>query len=203
MHRLAFTLALVLAAVVAASSATGAHKNGPIPGTGCGGALWRLMTLSDADRGKVDLTRRATSIADLAELRSPGTIGLRRTSDFVRRDWRLRVVVDRYRIASNGEIVLILYSIPSGSYMNAYLPNPHCLTARTRDRTGILAARRALTDHCPHATASWQLLGASVDVSGVGFWNPVRTTRGGLPNGAELRPLTNLQIVSGCGVASG
>jgi hypothetical protein len=203
MHRLAFTLALVLAAVVAASSATGAHKNGPIPGTGCGGELWRLMTLSDADRGKVDLTRRATSIADLAELRPPRTIGSRRTSDFVRRDWRLRVVVDRYRIASNGEIVLILYSIPSGSYMNAYLPNPHCLTARTRDRSGILAARRALTDHCPHATTSWQLLGASVDVSGVGFWNPVRTTRGALHNGAELRPLTNLQIVSGCGVASG
>jgi hypothetical protein len=203
MHRLAFTLALVLAAVVAASSATGAHKNGPIPGTGCGGTLWRLMTLSDADRGRVDLTRRATSIADLAELQPPRTIGLRRTTDFERRDWRLRVVVDRYRIASNGEIVLLLYSIPSGSYMNAYLPNPHCLTAKTRDRTGILAARRAFTDHCPHATASWQLLGASVDISGVGFWNPVRTTRGALRNGAELRPLTNLQIVSGCGVAAG
>lgn len=203
MHRLAFTLALVLAAVVAASSATGAGKIGPIPGTGCGGTLWRLMTLSDVDRARVDLTRKPTSIADLAELQPPHTIGLRRTTDFVRRDWRLRVVIDRYRIASNGEIVLILYSIPSGSYMNAYLPNPGCLTAKTRDRSGILAARRAFTDRCPPATAAWQLLGASVDVSGVGFWNPVRTTRGALRNGAELRPLTNLQIVSGCGVASG
>ena len=66
----------------------------------------------------------------------------------------------------------------------------------------MMAARDEFTKHCPPATAAWQLLGATVDISGVGFWNSVRTTRGALPNGAELRPLTNLQIVSGCGVAA-
>ena len=66
----------------------------------------------------------------------------------------------------------------------------------------MIAARHAFTDHCPRPTAQWQLLGASVDVSGVGFWNSVRTTRGALPNGAELRPLTNLSIVTGCGIGS-
>ena len=54
--------------------------------------------------------------------------------------------------------------------------------------------------HCPAPTTQWQLLGASVDVSGVGYWNPSTATRGALPNGAELRPLTNFKIVSGCGV---
>jgi hypothetical protein len=49
-------------------------------------------------------------------------------------------------------------------------------------------------------TAAWQLLGVTVDVAGVGFWNPSKRTRGALVNGAELRPLTNLRIVSGCGV---
>jgi len=82
--------------------------------------------------------------------------------------------------------------------MNAYLANPHCLTKRTRDRTGLIAARRSFTTHCPPATASWQLLGASVDLAGVGYWNPSTVTRGALPNGAELRPLTNFRIVSGC-----
>ena len=37
-------------------------------------------------------------------------------------------------------------------------------------------------------------------VAGVGFWNPRAVTRGALPTGAELRPLTNFKIVSGCGV---
>ena len=114
--------------------------------------------------------------------------------------WRLHAVVDRYRIASNGEIVLILFSIDTGQYMNAYLPNPVCLGGRARDRSGMVAARRQFSSHCAPVTAAWQLLGATVDVAGVGFWNPSKQTRGALPNGAELRPLTNLRIVFGCGV---
>lgn len=114
----------------------------------------------------------------------------------------MRTVVDRYRIASNGEIVLSLYSIESAQYINAYLPNPNCLGPDARDRTGMIAARRELTSHCPTVIAPWQLIGVTVDIGGVGFWNPTTTTRGALPNGAELRPLTNFKIVSGCGVGS-
>jgi hypothetical protein len=160
------------------------------------------MTFSDADRARVVLDRIPTDIASVADLRTPPKIGIRRTTKFQLHSWRLGVVVDRYRIASNGEIALVLYSIPAAKYMNAYFPNPRCLSKRTRDRAGILAARRAFTGHCPHATAAWQLLGATVDLSGIGFWNASRATRGALPNAAELRPLTNFKIVSGCGVAT-
>jgi len=96
--------------------------------------------------------------------------------------------------------VLILYSIDSAQYMNAYLPNPRCLGPNARDRTGMIAARRQLTEHCPPVKASWELLGITVDIGGVGFWNPRTTTRGALPSGAELRPVTNLKIVNGCGI---
>jgi hypothetical protein len=143
------------------------------------------------------------AIDSIARLQPPPVIGTRRATSFQLRTWQLSVVVDRYRIASNGEIVLVLYSIPTGQYMDAYLPNPHCLSSRTRNRTAILAARRAFTDHCPDATAAWELLGASVELSGVGFWNPSHVTRGALPNAAELRPVTDLRIVSGCGIGSG
>ena len=84
--------------------------------------------------------------------------------------------------------------------MNAYMPDPHCLGPRARDRTGMVAARQELTSHCPRVTVPWQLIGVTVDIGGVGFWNPNTTTRGALRNGAELRPLTNFKIVSGCGV---
>lgn len=158
------------------------------------------MTLSDADRRKVRLDRLSSSIGSIADQQSPLVIGLRRTTPFELHSWRLQAVVDRYRIASNGEIILVLFDIPTGKYMDAYLPNTHCLGPRARDRTGMIAARAEFTGHCPRVTDQWQLLGATVDVSGIGFWNPVRTTRGALPNGAELRPLTNLHIVAGCGV---
>ena len=77
--------------------------------------------------------------------------------------------------------------------MNAYLPNPRCLTGKTTARQDIVAARKALTSHCRPATAKWQLLGISIEVTGVGFWNAARDTRGALPNGAELRPVTRLR----------
>jgi hypothetical protein len=193
---------LALAAVAAAAPRTDAasHSIRENPGPWCGGALWRQMAFSEPDRAKVKLAPEPTTIAKIAQLAPPGRITTARTTSFQRATWRLHAVVDRYRIASNGEIVLVLFSIDSGRYMNAYLPNPHCLSSRTRQRSAILAAREAFTSHCPAVTAAWQLLGATVDLNGVGFWNPVRTTRGALQNGAELRPVTNLAIDFGCGV---
>jgi hypothetical protein len=198
---------LVTLCVCSALLATTAAASPPVhagasPGRWCGGVRWRLMTLSDPDRLRVHLDRIPTTIANLSAQTAPKVIGVRRTTGFQLVSWRMQVVIDRYRIASNGEIILVLYDIPSGMYMNAYLPNPHCLGPKARDRSGMIAARTAFTSHCPPPSTQWQLLGASVDISGVGFWNPTTTTRGALANGAELRPLTNLTIVSGCGVGT-
>ena len=195
---------VILAASVfalAALSAQAAPENGPRPGTGCGGTLWRLMTLSDPDRRTVALSRKPTTIAEIAKRARPRVIGTRRTTPFQRQVWGLRAVVDRYRIASNGEIVLILYSIDTGQFMNAYLPAAACLGPRARNRTGMLAARNSLVSKCPRVTVPWQLVGITVEIGGVGFWNPSTATRGALQNGAELRPVTNLKVVAGCGVA--
>lgn len=170
------------------------------PGPRCGGTLWRLMTLSDADRTQVDLHGIETSIPQIATRRAPTTITTRRTTQFQKHVWQLRAVIDRYRIASNGEIVLILFDIDSGTFMDAYLPARACLGSDARDRTGMLAARTELTSRCPTVTWQWQLVGITVEIGGVGFWNPVHTTRGALASGAELRPVTNLKVVTGCGV---
>jgi hypothetical protein len=190
-------LAALLCVAAACASTAGAKE---APGTWCGGTRWRLMTLSDPLRGLVDLHGLPTTIAEIAEREAPPQAPSTRSTGFQRRVWHLRTVIDRYRIASNGEIVLVLYSIDSAQYMDAYLPNPRCLGPKARDRTGMIAARKQLTDHCPTVTAAWQLLGATVELGGVGFWNPSRATRGALSNGAELRPVTNLKIVNGCGI---
>jgi hypothetical protein len=195
----AVVVGTILACAVAAGLAAAPDRVASA-GPACGGRLWRLLTLSDDGAKRVQLRRVPGTIAEIAKLKPPARIGLARSTAFQQHVWRLQVVVDRYRIASNGEIALVLFSIDSAQYMNAYLANPHCLTKKTRDRSGIVAARRSFTAHCPPATASWQLLGASVDLAGVGYWNPSTVTRGALPNGAELRPLTNFRIVSGCGV---
>lgn len=196
---LALLLALLIAGLAGAWVGSGEARPERPPGTWCGGKLWPLMTLSDADRGRVRFDDTMTTIATLAKLSPPARISAARASTFQQHVWRLRTVVDRYRVASNGEIVLILYSIDSAQYMNTYMPNPDCLSSTSRYRSGLIAARQAFIGACPRPTPSWQLLGATVDIAGVGFWNPVKTTRGALPNGAELRPVTAFKLIAGCG----
>jgi hypothetical protein len=195
---LAFAL-VAAAACVLAASASSRPRDLP-PGSWCGGTLWKMMTLSDPMRGTVDLRGTPTSIADIAKLDSPARTPQTRSTQFQRHVWQMRTIVDRYRVASNGEIVLILFNIDSAQYMNAYMPNPHCLGPNARDRTGMIAARKQLTSHCPKVTPAWLLVGLTVDIGGVGFWNPDRSTRGALSNGAELRPVTNFKVVNGCGI---
>jgi hypothetical protein len=190
-------LVAAVAAVAAFSAPAMAHTSAP--GTWCGGTEWRLMTMSDQDRSKVAWSPSQTSIGQIAKLASPARNPTRRSTGFQRRVWQLTAVIDRFRIASNGEIVLVLYDVPSAKYMNAYLPNPKCLSKQTRGRAEILAARKAITSDCQPVTKQWQFVGATVRLTGIGYWNPVRTTKGALPNGAELRPLIGFEPLQGCG----
>lgn len=204
MKRVAFAAALVAAlAVVVAAPAGARHATGTAlaPGTWCGGSLWRLMTLSDAERWTVYPAPLRTSIPAITALVAPRRILASRSSTFFERQvWELKVVIERYRLQSNGEVALELYDVPSAMYMNAYMPNPRCLSpTQTSYRGRILAARSAFTKACPAPTSAWQMLGATVRLDGVGFWNPVRTTLGALGNGGELRPVTHFTLLQGCG----
>jgi hypothetical protein len=204
MKRVVFAVAVVAAlAVVVAMPAAARHsaQTGQAPGTWCGGNLWKLETLSDAQRWTVYPAPLRTSIPAIAALAAPKRILTVRSGTFFEQQvWELKVVIERYRLQSNGEIALELYDIPSGMYMNAYMPNPNCLSStQTSDRSRILAARWAFTKVCPTPTSAWQMLGATVELAGVGFWNPVRTTLGALGNGAELRPVTHFSLIQGCG----
>jgi hypothetical protein len=197
---------LAAAAVVAAITAAfafavpaRAHVNAA-PGPRCGGTLWKVMTLSDAAKKSVQWSPSATSIPDIAKVAAPAKVTTARNNMFVKHVWKLNpVIIERYRMASNGEIVLELFDIGSATYMNAYMPAPDCLSSAARGRGQMIATRNSFTSQCPAVTTDWQMLGATADVSGVGFWNPVKTTLGALKSGAELRPLVSLNIKQGCG----
>lgn len=193
MRKVLAAAAAALVAAVAAQVAVAA------PGPQCGGTLWKLMTL--ADNGKsVNWNPLVTTIPSIAKLSPPTRIVASRTSSFERRVWKLDdVVIERYRVASNGELVLELYDIPSSTYMDAYIPSTSCMTSNKTLRKALLGARTGFTKGCPAPTPAWQMLGAHATIFGVGFWNPVKSTEGALPNGAELRPLVGLTITQGCG----
>ena len=193
MKALGAAVAVSFAALIAAQAGVAA------PGPQCGGTLWKQMTL--ADNGKsVNWNPSVTTVGDIAKLAAPTRVTAARTTSFQKRVWKLEnVVIDRYRLASNGELVLRLYDVPSAKYMNAYVPAPACMTAKANLRKAMIDARNGLVKNCPAPTNAWQMLGARAVLYGVGFWNPVKTTPGALPSGAELRPLVGLTITQGCG----
>ena len=187
------------AALTAAFAVPAGARVAAEPGPQCGGTLWKLMTLSDTAKTAVHWTPTATSIADIAKLTAPKKITSARSSAFQKQVWNVTAVVQSWRLASNGELVFQLFDVPTSTYMNAYLPSASCLSSTARGRAQMLATRHAFLEQCGGASPKWQPLGATANVSGVGFWNPVKTTAGASKNGAELRPLLSVNITQGCG----
>ena len=64
------------------------------------------MTLSDTGKSAVHWTPAATSIADIAKLAAPKKITTARSSAFQKQVWDFTTVLQSYRLASNGELVL-------------------------------------------------------------------------------------------------
>jgi len=189
-------LAAATAALVAAVAAQAGYG---APGPKCGGTLWKQLTLADNGKG-VNWNPTVTTIADLAKLAPPARITAARTTSFQKKVWKMNdVVIERYRQASNGELVLELFDVPSSTYMDAYIPSTSCMTSNATLRKAMIGARNGFLKQCQAPTAGWQMLGAHAVIFGVGYWNPVKTTQGALQNGAELRPLVGLTITQGCG----
>jgi hypothetical protein len=185
---------VLLAAAALAAAAAGRDAAGPTA-TRCGGQLWRLKTLSDPQRTSVQLGPRTTTIAAIAERPFPRPVPRLRRTAFQRQAWEVVAQITQYRVDPSG-VRLLLFD--GGSYLNAVIPTPDCLSPTTRARADIASAFKLFSGDCARAARDWQSLGAIVYVRGVGFWSQRRSLRGSAPNGAELHPVTGLRVVAGC-----
>jgi hypothetical protein len=190
-----FALIFLAAAGTAAATAGQRHSAAPSAAR-CGGPLWRLKTFSDPQRRRVDLAPQQTTIAAIRERKGPGQPPTRRATPFQLHTWEVPAQITSYKLEATGAIRLVLFD--NGAYMNAVIPAPSCLSARTRERAEVIATWLAFVARCGKGTSSWQSLGAIFFVRGVGFWSQKRQLRGAAPNGAELHPVTGLRIVVSC-----
>jgi hypothetical protein len=193
-------IALTLAAGVSAATvhaARGHRLASAAPSAArCGGPLWRMKTLSDIGRNSVSLTPRPTTIGAIQQRGTPRPTPVRRRTPFQRQTWQIGAQITRYWIDGTA---LRLQLWDHGSYMNAVVPAPNCLSARSRGRALMVRAWNLFMGNCGRPTHFSQPLGAIVTVTGVGFWSQHRTRHGESPNGAELQPVTGLRPVAGCG----
>ena len=156
----------------------------------------RLKTLSDRDRRLVRLRPRQTTIHALDKPAAPHPTPHRRRTAFQRRAWRVVAQITVFRLLPDGSIELVLYD--DNSYVRAGLPSPKCLSRNSRARRAVLATRARFVARCGAPKPGWQDLGAVGYVSGVGFWSGRHLTSQAAANGAELQPITNLELIVGC-----
>jgi hypothetical protein len=185
---------IILAAGAASAVAAGNHSSAP-SAVRCGGLTWRLKTFSDAQRRQVDVTPDPTTIGSIRQRRGPGRPLVRRTTVFQLHTWEIPAQVTRFKLDSTGSVRLELYD--HNAYLNAVIPSPSCLSAKSRLRTDIVAAWRIM-EKCAKPTSDWQSFGGIFFVRGIGYWGAKTSSRGEAPNGAELHPVTGLRIVAGC-----
>jgi hypothetical protein len=189
---------ILLFLAFAATAATAAPTAATRPSAdACGGTLWRLKTFSDLGRRRVSTKPRVTTIKSIDERRFPYPLPRSRQTSFQRQTWDVYAQITEYRLDGN-ELRLVLFD--DGSYMNAVIPAPACLSRKTRSRDAIAAVWSQFYATCGHAQRTWQSHGAVVRISGVGFWSSrFKGRRGAAPNGAELHPVTGFRTIAGCG----
>jgi hypothetical protein len=193
--RLLFLLAIPLAAAIAVR----VHPAGAGSArAGCDSALEPLKTLSDPQRRLVHLRPRATTVQAINGRPMPRSTPRTRSTGFSRQVWRVRAQVVEYRLERDGGVSLVLYD-GKHSYMNAAMPPTRCLSALTRGRREIVAARAFFEGLCGPARPAWRPNGAVVTIDGVGFWSVPRNHDGHARNYAELHPVTGIHLVAGCG----
>jgi hypothetical protein len=156
----------------------------------------RLKTLSDRDRKMVRLRPRQTTLGALDRAAAPHPTPHRRRTAFQRHAWRVVAQITQFRLLPDGSIELALFD--DSSYVRAGFPPPRCLGRSSRARRAILAARARFIAKCGDPKPAWQDLGAVGYVVGVGFWGSRHLTSQAARNGAELQPVTNLQLIVGC-----
>jgi hypothetical protein len=184
----------LIAAVAAMETRAGASSR-TSPGR-CDKTLAGLKTLSDPQRGLVDLRPRTTTIRTINRLPRPRPTPTSRNNAFERQVWRVRAVIVKDRLQDDGDIQMIL--VAQHSYLIAELPAPPCIPRTTPARAAIVRARRRFERGCGSASRSWTNQGAVAYVSGVGFWDLPNRHPGHAKNYAELHPVTAVRFLVGC-----
>src|SRR4029453_447120 len=97
-------------------------------------------TLSDPQRHLVALRPRQTTARAINDRSRPPRTPARRNRAFQRHVWRVKAVILRDRLKSDGDVQMIL--VAGHSYLNAELPAPTCIPRTARARAAMVATRQ-------------------------------------------------------------
>jgi hypothetical protein len=206
----------VAAAVVALGGALAATV--PLPGTPstaglaalkylrlvekCGTERWAVKTLTDPAAGSADLMHFTSKrVEDLRRLTVPKawTITSPRIAPVETTSYRVNAFLMSMIREDDSDIHLVIADPRVGGSMIVEFPAGTCTAgASSQARALMKEARDAITAACGgEPGGSVVTLRGRAVITGVGFFDRVHGQGGVAPNGIELHPVTNFQVVPG------
>ena len=191
----------VVAVACTALVAAGVRVMSPAPqsrvacGVRCGTERWAVKTLSDPDRGLVDLRPIAATVESLAALpREPGGANSR-GGDAERRVFRVRGYLAATKPESDGDLHLIIFGLSEQRRsLIAEIPDPACAGAWRPGFAAQFAAAREATIACA-SQPNPDDRPIIVEVEGVGFFDRNHGQLGRAPNVFELHPVLRVRCL--------
>lgn len=201
LHRVVFSLSVIAAGlgslsvhVVHASSAMAPAVPATRP---CSTVRSAVQRGTDRDAHLVNVrSARTTSIARLRSLKAPAKLPQQsRVHPVETTVWSLKAVLLRYRLDSDQSYRLVIEDT-HGRTMDAVIPASGCLGARSPFLNDVRGARQVFESRFGPVSKSYRAVHVSVQLTGVGFFDPKHSQSGAAPNGIELNPVLSLGMQS-------
>jgi hypothetical protein len=148
---------------------------------------------SDATRNKVSTYVNKTTIGHLRSFAKPSSYPkAARIAPNEDKTWQVTATLTQYKQETDGDIHLVLKD-SSGRKMIAEIPFARCVPAASRWRSAITTASHVFTTAF-HVTTSWHYVRRTVDIRGLGYFDPPHGQTGAAPNGIELHPAIYVHV---------
>jgi hypothetical protein len=185
-------LAVVVAAVLAASAALATRPSKAATKSACGVERWRVKTLSDTMAGRVNFLPHATSVRALRRLRPPTSLpNTARVRPVETTTYRIHARLIESKFEEDSDFHLVIADPRTGGTMIVEFPAFYCtLTTKRVLRLRMQAARLAFIRACGLPPSSdFKRLRGIATITGVGFFDYQHGQTGVAPNAIELHPV--------------
>jgi hypothetical protein len=168
-------------------------------GIHCGTERWSVKTLTDADRDKVNLAPKETTVGWLVSQDPPASLPADgRVAPVERQTYKVRALFVEYKLEADEDFHVVIADVEDPSKtMLAEIPSPDCDGACASGHSEEFRKARAII-----MGLGDQVTPVTLVVTGVGFFDFLHGQTGAAPSGIELHPVLKIELEPGSAAPS-
>ena len=171
-------------------------------GPACGLQRWPVKTLSDSDAAKVDFRPRPADVTSLRALAAPASLPQdSRVTPTELETYVIQVEVQGFKLEDDSDVHVVVHPIGKpGETMIVELAEATCNGAvGSLQRGAMQSARQSFTSICGDPSRRFKPCAATLEITGVAFFDFPHGQTGVAPNGIELHPVLSVTRLGASG----